>query len=267
MSRLPPSQVSLPRLLAQFAETLWQVHRPAVGELHLTDWPDAGRHRHDVPTAIGCVSGTMRISLGPTRHCDLVAGELVVIPPALIHQHHHQRQPHIALEIGLFSSIADVTVRDLAHVQTVAVHRAQIAGHLARLCAPDHARSRLDLARTLLRAAATAGHQPFSIPLPVKHMLAKAWWQSHWPTMDAAAVIAASGLGATRARELFERTVGQSPKTYLTCFRLGIAHGLMDAGWSMAAAAAEAGFTSVARLRRNAVAQGLAPLPDRRRKP
>lgn len=192
----------------------------------------------------------MRVETGPQSSLDIAAGEVVIVPPGALHLHHHQRLPHAALEIGHYPGYVDVTQRSTGHAATMAMPLGDTDRLLHRLACTGDPAGRTALLRTLFRRIAAARLTPVRRPPAVQRMLERMWWQSHLPTLQVSAAMAASGLGATRARDLFRACIGLAPKAYLTRFRLGIALGLIDGGWGLEEAAREAGFADAAGMRR-----------------
>lgn len=210
-------------------------------------WDESAPHQHAVPTLVACLAGVVRVETA--RGCiDLHRGEVCIVAPAAWHAHAALRPGSVAYGQGLVFGRSDVLLAEDGRCIAAQVSGEPAAGLLARLVDdPDPA-----LVRQLV-GAVVGGTAMAYTPHPAVSRMAHRLWAGQRREVDAAAVLAASGLGPRQAHRLFTAWFGTTPKQALLAQRLALAEALLLDGATMTAAAAASGCAdrrALARLRR-----------------
>jgi AraC-like DNA-binding protein len=210
-------------------------------------WDEGAPHQHAVPTIVACLAGVVRIETarGPI---DLQADEICVVAPAAWHAHAPLRGGSAAYGQGLVFARSDVVLSEPGISIAVQVPAEPVRGLLDRLVAQPEVAT----ARRLVGSVTGGTAHPYAPHAAVSRMAHRMWAGLHLG-IDAADVLAASGLGQRQAHRLFTGWFGTTPKQAILDQRLALAEALLAEGATVTAAAAATGFgdrRALSRLRR-----------------
>jgi AraC-like DNA-binding protein len=245
-----PAALRLWRLAEDFTGTIRRVHQvlareapPWPGEAgvrHEARWDLLGPHQHAVPTAVGCLSGVVRLATARST-LDLGPGEVAVIAPAAWHALGRLRPGSAQWAQGLVFGRSDVLLASHERELSLLVPAEPSAGLLRELVAePDGGRRRA-LAAQLAAQCLDERAEPKQAHPAVWSMGRRLWSGLHRP-LRADEVLAASGLGARQAHRLFVAAFGAPPKRVIRDQQLALARELLREGASVGAAATASGF-------------------------
>ena len=210
-------------------------------------WDEGAPHQHAVPTVVACLAGVVRIETarGPI---DLQVDEVCVVAPAAWHTHAPLRSGSAAYGQGLVFARSDVVLSEPGASIAVQIPAEPVRGLLARLVSQPE----IATARRLI-ATVTGGPAHAYAPHAAVSRMAHRMWAGLHLGIDAADVLAASGLGQRQAHRLFTGWFGTTPKQAILDQRLALAEAQLVEGATMTAVAAATGFgdrRALSRLRR-----------------
>ncbi len=200
---------------------------------------------HTVPTLAVGMAGVVRIERPHARPLDLAAGEAALIAPGARHRHVPLKAGSAGYFQGFMLGRSDIELAMNGRTWSLVIPESPSRSLLERACLPVTGESqRLALVREALKMPEPGGAQVVApMPAAVKRM----WLflrQKRLSPIGAAAVLHASGLGATRAHLLFRTYFGETPHRLLNRHRLEYACHLLACGEAVATVAAACGFRS-----------------------
>ncbi len=202
--------------------------------------PRGDHHLHAIPTVFACIDGAARVEGGPRGRIDLQAGEVLVIAPGVRHQVSPLRHGSTAIGLGFLAGVCDFELSDAERNLWCRVPLEPYRSLCYRLVRAEP-EQRLALCRRLFAALAGECVEHMGFPHPAQRAMAYRLW-SNAPQLDAAAILAASGLKPRRAHALFQGFFHATPKQALLAQRLDLAAWYLDQGLGIGEAGARAGF-------------------------
>lgn len=204
-------------------------------------------HCHWDPTVETCLAGTMRIDHAG-GHCDLAPGQALVIAPGAWHEHAPLRPGCRAWSQGIRPDGSDIILYEGGWHWAALVPLAVAAGLIHRLAAAAEP-ERPDLLARLAAAVQAAGCSEQAMT-PAQVAMALALWRDLSRPVEAAAILATSGLSERQAHRQFVAYYGTTPKQALLRRRLELAARYLAEGMGVAESARLSGFSSRAAFTR-----------------
>lgn len=206
---------------------------------------------HAVPTLVCALDGMIRME-GPQRRIDLQAGEALLLEPACLHRHLPPQGRSIALGLGVLPAWCDLMLLGFDRLHWAArlpLHPTSTLLEQALLAEPGAAR--LQATRTVLAQVLGEQHEDLALLAPgLWPMVRMLWGCNSDPSVDPAAMVAASGLSRAQAYRCFRAGYGITPAEAITSSRLSLAQWLLRRGIAVGEAARRAGFPSRATFTR-----------------
>jgi AraC-like DNA-binding protein len=181
--------------------------------------------------------GVARITQGHGPAIDLHPGDAVVVAPGATHDHAPLRGQSAALALGFDSGMCDV-VLSTATVQVDAVMPQHPAWSLVHRLSTKHADALPELLSLVLDRPLQATQ-----PLPTAVARMRDYIRSHGLTPITAADLArVSGLGTSRAWQVFRHHFGCTPRQALEQRRCAVAAAMLRHGLAIPAIITRCGF-------------------------
>ena len=243
MALYDPAIARLFQILGTASERLTSVQRWGAAD----DNPQ-GDHLHAIPILFVCLVGTARVLGGKTGRVDLSAGQALAIAPGVRHTHQPLRAGCVALDLGFIADACDFEIGERER-SVWGRMRAEPYRTWCTALVDVRAPERVSLARKILAGVATERIDAMGFPHPAQRTMAQRIWKND-RGLDAAKILAASGLGQRRAHALFKDFFHLTPKQAVLDQRLALAQTYLSDGLSVTAAAERAGFHDRADLTR-----------------
>ena len=209
-----------------------------------TAWPPIGDgHMHPNPTAVICLSGVLRISR-PGQVQDLQAGEGLLIAPGIWHHHESPRAGAISFGQGFLPAWSDVILRDHERTWSGKLPSQPSRRLFNAAFASDDPAERCRLVADLVRQVLNESVTDLTWDHPALGRMVHALWRSLHLGVTTDDLVRASGLGRTRAYDLFTRGYGVTPKEGIAISRLWLAESLLRSGLPVADVAERCGYAS-----------------------
>lgn len=199
---------------------------------------DPERHwLHPVPTLEICLRGVVRLNRGRRQPIDLHPGDAAVVAPGAVHEHAPLRRGAAALGLGFDYGVCDLALME-ADISIPAFLPQQLALQLVnRLLRNDAS------ALPAVLALVLEHHLQEARPLPQAVVRMRDRIRTHGLTPITAADLARiSGLGTSRAWEIFHHHLGCTPRQALERRRCAVAAAMLTQGMSVASVATRCGF-------------------------
>lgn len=207
-------------------------------------WPASGEapgaHRHAVPTLVACLEGVVRLSTAH-GHRDLGPGELVVVAPAAWHAHTALKPGSAVWMQGLVHGGSDLLLAEPGRELSLLLPADPSQRLLTELSGEVDAARRLTIGRTLAAQVTRTPGVLREVHPAVRRMAHVLWYGLHRP-LQAADILAASGVGPRQAHRLFVAYFGAPPKRVIRDQQLALAAELLREGTAVADVAAACGF-------------------------
>jgi len=243
---------------ARARRALGLLDRAAEQLVEVAAWPcDAEGARggpwgyHAVPTLVCALHGVVRME-GPRRRIDLRPGVALLLEPACLHRHLAPQGASIALGLGVLPAWCDLALQGGDGFHWTARLPLQPTCSLleqALLAAPGA--ERLRATRAVLAQVLSERHEDLALLAPGLWPMVRVLWRcTSDPSVDPAAMVAASGLSRAQAYRCFRAGYGITPAEAITSSRLSLAQWLLRRGVAVGEAARRAGFPSRATFTR-----------------
>jgi AraC-like DNA-binding protein/quercetin dioxygenase-like cupin family protein len=201
--------------------------------------PAGDGHQHHIPTLVACLEGAVRI-VRPDERLDLGAGDVLVVAPGVWHRHVPPRAGSVAFGLGFFGTISDVVFIDHDGLRTGGIPAQPARLLMERALAAADARAAV---ATVIDQVLAEHIQPLArFDHPAMGAMLAAMWGGLHRGVGADDLVRASGLGRSRAFQVFTDAYGMPPQRALEDARLGLAGGLLAAGVAVGETARRCGF-------------------------
>ena len=201
--------------------------------------PAGDGHQHHIPTLVACLEGVVRVTR-PDDRLDLQAGDCLVIAPGVWHLHHPVRPGSVHFGLGFQSQLSDVIFIDGEGMRTGCIPPEPARLLMERALVATEARAAVSALMTQVLGESIAPLDAFDHPA-MKAMIAAMWGGLHLG-IGADDLVRISGLGRSRAFQVFSEAYGMPPQAALEDARLSLAGGLLAAGTGVGEVARRCGF-------------------------
>ena len=211
--------------------------------------PQGDGHVHHIPTIVVAVEGRVALRRGRER-VVLEQGNCLLIAPGVWHEHLPLRGSSASWEQGLLTAASDIVYREANGYRWGAVPLQPAKRLIESLWHANSGTQHAALLGELLEANLSVEAVDPAAQHPAVSRMLQAMWSGLHDGVQAADLVAVSGLSRSQAYSLFTAATGSSPHQALLEARTNLAEGLIQAGLTITAAATSAGFANDQALRR-----------------